>query len=212
MHRRKENLYPKELNKNIFLLLHKLEIQLYDWNKYTVEIRGTNICFRGTKVKPYLHNQKSIEIFHANKIERRKNLYKYNRNLQDDGKKKNGKNLQITSNIFLSLQMIIFHILVCSSFKNHQQSKHHRGPRIFSHIRLIFTDFDETKEYERWLKKNQKENFIQYNIERERERKGCIATIFPSCFSRSRCATTAPFAPLFLYKRGKEEAVVLPPR
>lgn len=115
MHRRKENLYPKELNKNIFLLLHKLEIQLYDWNKYTVEIRGTNICFRGTKVKPYLHNQKSIEIFHANKIERRKNLRKYNRNLQDDGKKKNGKNLQITSNTVLSFSDDNLS-LVCSSF------------------------------------------------------------------------------------------------
>lgn len=30
LHRRKQNLYPKGLNKNIFLLLHKLEIQLCD--------------------------------------------------------------------------------------------------------------------------------------------------------------------------------------
>lgn len=42
-----------------------------------------------------------------------------------------------------------------------------------------------------------------YPVHRERERKGCIATILPSCFSRSSCTTTAPFAPRFYIKEKK---------
>lgn len=58
------------------------------------------------------------------------------------------------------------------------------------------------REATKWLKENQKkENFIQYT---QKERKGCIATIFSNCFSRSSCTTTVPFAPRFYIKEEKK--------
>lgn len=151
----------------------------------------------------HLHNnQKSIEIFSADKIKKRKNFShaEYN-NIIEISKMIEGK------------RMIII-ILV------YQQSQRTGSTIVFheySLVSLIFTDFDENKGRgdemtKRKPKKRKKKKILSSSQrERERERKGCIATIFPSCFSRSSCTTTAPFAPLFLYKRGKE-AVVLPPR